>query len=37
MTDAEWLAAIEECCENSDNHRRALTGRLLPEDVERMM
>jgi len=37
MTDAEWLAAIEKCCGNSDNHRRALTGRLLPEDVERMM
>jgi len=37
MTKAEWLAAIKECCENSDNHRRALTGRLLPEDIERMM
>jgi len=36
MTDAEWVSAIEECCGNTAYYRRALKGRLLPEEAERM-
>jgi len=36
MTDAEWVSAIENCCGNTAYYRRALKGRLLPEEAERM-
>jgi len=36
MNDADWLAAIEKCCGNTAYYRRALKGRLLPEEAERM-
>jgi len=36
MNDADWLAAIEKCCGNTAYYRRALKGRLIPEEAERM-